>query len=76
MNAIGRLNDDNLVQYYCNQIMDLLQVNIQDYAGSSMEQIIKCILSVDEFKMSFIRLVNISAMSMSSLRNNEFFKKA
>lgn len=77
MNMIGRLNDDALVQCYCNQFMELLQVDQNGYTGSSTEQIIKCILSVDEFRSSISRLIQNTENNIYTLwHNHDFFKKA
>ncbi|XP_031636892.1 augmin complex subunit dgt3 [Contarinia nasturtii] len=77
MNMIGKLNDDALVQCYCNQFMELLQVNQNGYTGSVIEQVIKCILSVDEFRSSVSQLIQNTENNIYTLwRNHDFFKKA
>lgn len=76
MNVISKLNDDSLVQGYCNHCMELLQVNQNSCTGSAMEQIIKCISSVVEFKLNISRFIHNTENNISLLWNNtNFFKK-
>lgn len=77
MNAIGKLNNDAVINSYCDAIVDLLQVNVPEYRGNGIERIIKCILSVDEFKSKVSQQVESLKTKPSSIWiEYEFFKKA
>lgn len=77
MNMIGKLNDDSLIQCYCNHFMGMLQMNEQDLTDTSVEQIIKSILTVDEFKSSISTFIQNAGNDNSSFwHNDDFFKKA
>lgn len=77
MSLIGKLNNDILIQTICNNFMELLEVNPTNNVASPIEQVIKCILTVDEFKSSLSKLIANTENNISTLwRNNDFFKKA
>lgn len=74
---IGKLTDDVLIQTVCTNFMDLLNVNPNDYEASTIEQIIKCVITVDEFKSSIEKLIQNTGNNIFTLwRNMEFFQKA
>ncbi|XP_055309300.1 augmin complex subunit dgt3 [Sitodiplosis mosellana] len=77
MNMIGKLSDTTSVQTVCNGFMELLEVNPNVYDASTVEQAIKCIITVDEFKSSITKLIQNTENNITTLwRNNDFFKKA
>lgn len=77
MNTMVRHKNDAVTSGYCNHFMEMLRVNLQDFASAGIEGIIKCILSVHEFKSSISKIVENTFMSMSSLyQNYEHFEKS
>lgn len=77
MNTMVRHNNDAVTSGYCNHFMEALRVNLQEFASTGIEGIIKCILSVHEFKSSVLKVVENTFMSMSSLHQNyELFEKS
>lgn len=77
MNSIGKLNGDTFVLEFCKQLMDMLQMNQKNYDESAIEQIIKCILTVDEFKSSISTFIQSMGNDFNSILNNhDFFSKA
>lgn len=74
---IGKLSNETLLQMVCDCFMELLDVNSNVDAASTNEQVIKCILTVDEFESSITKLIENMENNITTLwRDNAFFKRA
>lgn len=74
LNMIKKLGDDSMIQCYCNQFGELLQVYSGDLCNIGVDEFIKCILSMDEFKSNIFKRFRNAAHNLSPIfKTHDFF---